>query len=134
MSGAAITRQLLVARAELIALVPSTRIFAGVVPQGTALPCIGITEVASTDRKTLKGVASIKVNDVVQITVMAPNYPSCKSAMAQARKACRDYVGDIGRYIAITSHLESKGPDFQSESGFVAQTQDVRITFNESAN
>ena len=88
MSGAAIARQLLIARSGLTALVPANRIIAGVTPQATALPCIGITEVSSTDRLTLKGSAFIKVSETVQITVMAANYPDCKAVMAQARKAC----------------------------------------------
>lgn len=133
MSGAAIARQLLIARAGLTALVPAARIIAGVIPQATALPCIGITEVSSTDRMTLRGSAFIKVSETVQITVMASTYPACKAAMAQARKACRDYVGDIGTYSAITCHLAFKGPDFQTDTGIVAQTHDIRITFSEPA-
>jgi len=133
MSGAAIARQLLIARAGLTALVPATRIIAGVIPQATLLPCIGITEIVSTDRMTLKGSAFVKVSETVQITVLAANYPACKAAMAQARKACRDFVGSVGTYAAITSHLGSKGPDFQTDTGICAQTQDIRISFNEAA-
>ena len=133
MSGAAIARGLLVASTGLTALVPSTRIIAGVIPQGTALPCIGITEVSSTDRHTIKGMPVIKVTELVQITVLASTYPACKAAMSQARKAARNYVGDIGIFIGVTCHLDSKGPDFQSDAGFCAQTQDLRITFNETA-
>lgn len=133
MSGAAIARQLLVARTALTALVPSARIISGVIPQGTALPCISVTEVSSTDRQTVKGQPVIKVTERVQITVMAADYVSCKQVIAQARKACRNVVGSIGAYSGITCHLDSKGPDFTSEAGFCAQSQDVRITFNESA-
>ena len=133
MSGAAIARNLLINSAGLTALVPSTRIIAGVIPQATALPCIGITEVSSTDRHTLKGGAFVKVTELVQITVLAATYPACKAALSQVRKAGRNYVGDIGNYTGITCHLDNKGPDFQSDTGFCAQSQDYRITFTEAA-
>jgi hypothetical protein len=134
MSSSAIARSILIADATLIALAPAARILAGVVPQGTALPCIGITEVSSTDHLTVEGHRSgkVKVTALVQITVMGTTYPECKEAMLKARRALRDFRGTAGAFLGVTCRLENQGPDFQTEAGFCAQTQDVRITYDEN--
>lgn len=134
MSGPAIARDLLAADAALVAAVPAARIFVGIVPQGTALPCIAITETFASDYQTVKGHrgGAVKVTSLCQVTVMAAKYPDCKAAMKLARAALRDYAGTIGAFQAATCRLEGKGPDFETEAGFCAQTQDLRITFNES--
>lgn len=134
MSGPAIVRGLLAASAPMIAVVPARSIIPGVVPQKTTLPCIGITETFASDHKTVDGHRGgpVKVTSLCQITVMAANYVDCKEAMALARAALRDFVGTIGDFQAVTCSLEGKGPDFETDAGFCAQTQDVRITFNES--
>lgn len=134
MSGPAIARALLAANTDLTALVPAARIMSGVVAQGTALACIGITETFATDRATVKGArgGSVKVTSLCQITVMAATYPACKEAMRLARAALRDFHGDIGGFSGVTCRLEGKGPDFETDSGFCAQTQDLRITYDEA--
>jgi hypothetical protein len=133
MSGPAIARALLVADATLIVAVPATRIITGVVPQSTALPCIGITETFATDHQTVRGhrAGRVKVTSLVQITVMAANYPDCKTYMDKARRALRDFAGTIGAFQGVTCRLDGKGPDFESDASFCAQTQDLRITYDE---
>lgn len=134
MSGPAIARALLVDSGDLTALVPAARVFSGVVPQNTALPCIGITEVSSTDRLTVPGKRGgrVLVTSLVQVTVMAASYPACKAAMMAARGALRDFVGDIGAFTTITCRLDGQGPDFQNDAGHCAQSQDLRITYIEA--
>lgn len=134
MSGPAIARELLIADAAYIAVVPAARNIIGVVPQATALPCTGITEVSSTDHRSVPGYrgAKVKVTSIVQITVMAANYPDCKAAMLKARRALRDFTGTAGTFQGVTCRLDGQGPDFQTEAGFCAQTQDLRITYDES--
>ncbi|HEY0823058.1 MAG TPA: DUF3168 domain-containing protein [Ramlibacter sp.] len=134
MSAPVIAREILEADATLIATIPAARIIIGVVPQGTALPCIGITEVSTTDHLTVGGHrgGTVKVTSRVQITVMATTYVACRSAMLMARRAARDFVGTAGSYTGVTCRLDGQGPDFMTEAGFCAQTQDLRITYNES--
>lgn len=127
MNGASIARARLLARPQLLALVPAARIIAGVIPQGTPAPAIASTEVATTDRHALSGQPVVKATALVQITVAAANYVQCKAVMAEVRRACRNYVGG-----GVTVHLDSKGPDFESEAGLAVQTQDLRITYDES--
>lgn len=134
MSGVIIARRLLTDSAALVALVPATKIIAGIIPQGTALPCIAVTEISSTDRNTLSAMAVIKVTERVQITVMASTYAQAKQVIALVRKACRNKLGTVGSFANITCRLDGKGPDFtDSEAGFAQQSQDALLTFNESA-
>jgi hypothetical protein len=146
MSGTEIARKLLLAEAALFDAVPAQQVVVGVIPQGTPLPCIGITEVAATDRSNVRGYRvprfgdafwwgtrpQTKVTSLVQLTVMGRTYPECKQVMREARRALRDYVGDVGDHLAVTVRLAGQGPDFQTEEGIAAQTQDLRITFDES--
>lgn len=134
MSASAIAREILVASAAMTAEVPAARILIGVVPQTTVLPCVGITEVSSSDHLTVGGHrgAKVKVTALVQITVMGTTYPECKEAMLAARRALRDFLGTAGAFLGTTCRLESQGPDFQTDAGFCAQTQDVRITYDEN--
>lgn len=134
MSGVVITRLLLAARSELTALVPAVRVFTGVVPQGTALPCLAITAISSTDRDTLTRAAFMKVTDRVQVTVMAATYPAVKAVLAEVRKACRNMTGTVGSFAGVTCRLDGTGPDFNDQqAGFYMQSQDTLITFNEAA-
>ena len=146
MSGSAIARGLLLASTALFAEVPAARVVIGVVPQKTAVPCIGITEVAGTDRQNVAGYRlrqfddagwwterpQTKVTELVQLTVLGATYPECKRVMKAARRACRDFVGDVAGFTAVTCRLDGKGPDFQTEAGICGQTQDLRITYDES--
>lgn len=134
MSGVIIARRLLTDSVALLVLVPSARILAGVIPQGTALPCIAVTDVSSTDRDTLSPRAVIKVTERVQITVMGATYAEVKAVLALARKACRNKIGTVGSFTFVTCRLDGKGPDFtDANAGFALQSQDLLISFNEPA-
>lgn len=133
MSGVIICRRLLTDSAALVAAVPVARIISGIIPQATALPCISLTDISSTDRHTLAAGSSIKVTERVQITVMGATYPEVKSTLALVRKACRNKSGTVGVYTFVTCRLDGKGPDFSDPAaGFSMQSQDTLITFNES--
>ena len=134
MSGVQIVRAKLTGNASVLAIVPLARIYGGVVPQGTALPCIGITEVSSVDRNTLSGESVIHVTERIQVTVMTADYVKQKALMALIRSACRNFVGTVGSITGVSIHTDSKGPDFSDpEAGFCMQTQDFRVGFNEAA-
>lgn len=146
MSGVAVVRQLLVSVPNLFSAVPAVRVIAGVVPQGTALPCVAITEISSSDRTNVRGyrvrqftqqqwwgdTPTTRTTSLVQLTVLANTYPELKSVMKQLRTALRDFTGDVGPFFGCTCRLEHQGPDFESEEEIVMQTQDVRVTFHES--
>lgn len=133
MSAVTIIRSLLTASTNLTAAVPATRIMAGVLPQGTAVPAISITEISRQDRQLLKSQAYNRSTGRVQVTVMASTYPQQKQILALVRKACRDQIGTIAGITGATVLLDGTGPDFQDfDNGFYMQSQDFWESFIES--
>ena len=133
MSAVKIIVELLTAYAPLTALTTTSRIIAGVIPQGTALPAVAITEVSSVDRNIVNAGALRHVTSRVQVTVMAANYPSQKVLIGHVRKACADQIGTISGVSDVAIHTDSKGPDFNDpDAGFYMQSQDFMVSFNES--
>lgn len=133
MSGTKIIRSLMGAHAPLISAVPLARIIAGVIPKGTALPCIGLTTTSGVDRNIVKAGSTRHVTERIQITVIAQTYAQQKSVMDLARKACADKIGTIAGIDAVTVHTEGRGGDFNDASaGFYMQTQDFVVGFQEA--
>ena len=89
-----VVRTLLAAHAPLLAVVPGARIFAGVIPQGTAAPAIAVTHV-STGRPQMVGAASGLAVSRVQVTVMAASYDSQKAVLALVRAALPRSRGSV---------------------------------------
>ncbi len=133
MSAVKIITALLTAYAPLTALTTTSRIIAGVIPQGTALPAVAITEVSSVDRNIISHGALRHVTSRVQVTVLAANYPSQKALISHVRKACADQIGTIAGVAGATVHTDSRGPDFNDpDAGFYMQSQDFMVSFNEA--
>ena len=134
MSAVKIIKSLLTAYAPLIALTTASRIKSGVLPQGTVLPAVAITEVSSTDNNIPNQGATRHVKSRVQVTVLAANYPSQTVLIGYVRKACADQIGTIAGISDVAIHTDSKGPDFNDpDAGFYMQSQDFMVSFNESA-
>ncbi len=133
MNGVATIRQLLTQDGELLALVPATRIMAGVLPLGTALPAIGISQVSSIDRNIVAPGAGRHVVDRVQVTVLAADYPELRAVLAAAKAAAADMQPTVAGITAVTVHSDGAGPDFMDEgTSLHAGTQDFRVEYNET--
>ena len=135
MSSVAIIRALLVAHAPLLVSVPEARIKAGVLPLGTALPAISVMQISGRDRNIVAPVATVRVTDRVQVTVLAPDYLVQKSVMKLVRKACRDQRGTVGGYPAVLVLTDGQGPDGLTAdgAGICVQTQDFIVSFSETS-
>ena len=133
MNGVAAVRQVLIADAALIALVPATRIAAGVLPLDTALPAISVTSIGSNDRNLPTPGAYRHVSERVQVTVMAATYPSQKAILKAVRHAAADQFPTVSDISAVTIHTETTGPDFMDEAASIyLGSQDFRVTFSET--
>lgn len=147
MSAVKIIRSLLAADAAVVALVPAGRIIAGVLPQGTALPAIAVTEVSRTDHQPLKAGAFGRSTSRVQVTLFATTYPQQKQLLGLVRHVCRDKNGQldatvIGDWFTYFEHigvsgvsvlLAGTGPDFNDpEAGFYMQSQDFSVSYTEA--
>lgn len=133
MSAVRIIRALLMADADLIALVPASRIVAGTPAQGIALPLIAVTEISRVDRNLVKGSSTSRSTSRVQVTVMAASYPAQKSLLATVRHAARDKVGALSGLSDVAVHLDGTGPDFMdTDAAIYQQGQDFRVSFSET--
>ena len=112
MSGVAIVRYKLANYANLTAVVPATRIQAGVLPQGTALPTISVTLVSGMTGLHLAAPSGLHI-DRVQITVDAASYPQVRQILALCRAALPYTRGTVNS-IACDSIL----PDIEGPDGF----------------
>ena len=113
MSGVAIARALMVANSTLLATVPAARVISGVVPVGTAMPAISVSEVSATQRLIVAMNASAYlVTERVQITAMAASYAQMKAVLALIRAALPLSRGTVGTFACDSVLFDSEGPDF----------------------
>ena len=118
MNGPTLVRALLLARPALLAAIGANaiaKIVVGIIPAGTPLPSIGITEVVATEHKSLAGNATARIKSMTQITVAAATTKQTKDILAQVRYACRNFVGTINGVTHVSCLLEGPGPDFEHE-------------------
>lgn len=132
MNGVAALRSLLVGSADLAATVPSARIRAGVLPQGTVLPAIALLGVSATDRNILLPGERRMVTERVQVTVLADNYPALKAVQRLVKRAAADQMPTVPGILDVVVLTDGQGPDFFDETSTIyLGTQDFKVTFNE---
>ena len=121
---------LLANNSTLNAQVPASRIFAGVIPQGTAAPAIAVTHV-STVRPQMVNPASKLCVSRVQVTVMAATYQTQKSVLALVRAALPRSRGTVNGVAVDSILIDIEGPDFTDEAGLDMGSIDYRVTYTE---
>lgn len=132
MDGVAIARALIVADADVVALVPASRIVAGVVPMGSALDAISITRISSVDRNIPAPGAARRVTERVQVTALAATYPRQKAVLRAVKRALADFVGTAAGMTEVTVQTDHAGPDFMDdEASIYAGTQDFFVGYSE---
>ena len=129
----AAVRALLAANTALTAVVPAARIMAGVLPQGTALPAIGITLVGSTTEQAVAATAKVLRTSRVQVTPMAGSYPVMRQALALARSALPRSRGTVGSVKVDAILPGAEGPDFATEEDIHQGSQDFIVKTIETA-
>lgn len=145
MSGVAIVRNLLVNNAALLALVPAASVFAGHIPQGTALPAVGVTEVSVQRIHMTTDAAATKTSQAwVQVTVMTSGSTSTTAAYTQMKKILA--AAGLGRGVhtgiyqgsdfaynikAVIDH--GIGPEIPpADDKIYEQSRDFMVTFAEA--
>jgi hypothetical protein len=134
MSAVKVIRALLVADAAVLALLPAVRIIAGVLPQGTTLPAVAITEVSTIETGRIDAQAPTTLAEGrVQVTVIAASYPAQKQLLDAVRKACNYERGSIAGVPVVSVRRGGNGPDFNDpDNGFYMQSVDFRVTYHEA--
>lgn len=130
--GVAVIMQLLADDAALLALVPLTRIGAGVFPQGTALPYVSLSLISSVDRNLPSPGNQRRVQDRVQATVAAESYEQLRGVMKAVKDAAADKVPTVAGLGQVVVHSLGAGPDFMDEAASIhLGSRDFRVWYNE---
>lgn len=118
---------LLSTNAALIAQVPAARIYASVIPLGTALPSIAYMLVSSIE-ETAIGLTSNRLRSRIQITVAANTYPKVKEVVALVVNACNHKQGTFNGVQVDSVIKDVVGADFRDDDvGIFYSTIDFRI-------
>ena len=134
MSGVIAIRYLLANNVALTAVVPATKIMAGVIPIATVLPAIAVNHISTVERNTVAMTsAKVMATERVQVTVQTKSYSEQKSILELVRKACANRRASINS-IAVDSILpEGAGPDLRDDDlGIFLQSRDFFVKFIES--
>lgn len=132
MSDVKAVRYLLANNAPLIAVVPAARVFAGLIPQGTALPALAVSHISTIRRHMVPGSTVEFCTARVQVTAHAKTYAEQKQVLKLVRAALPRSRGAVNgvNVDAILSDIE--GPDFRDdEAGIFMGSADYIVRFNE---
>jgi hypothetical protein len=133
MNGVAIVRAALVANANVTSLV-GTRIYAGIVPQGTAMPALGITEISRVENPTVNNAqaASTLVTGRIQVTVLASDYAGKEALLDRVRRACNYTRGMLAGLSVARIARDIVGPDMEdTDLGLHMKTIDFKVQYYE---
>ena len=133
MSAEKVIYALIESHTPLTAIV-STRIYAGSIPQDSALPAIAYDHVSTIELTTIDANSEYAlVSSRIQVTVATNNYPQLKNIITLIRKACNYKRGTINGVIVNSITRELIGPDFKSEDqSLYFQTIDFKVLYHES--
>lgn len=146
MDGVALIVRLLMEDEALTALVPASRIMAGVLPESTVLPAVAVTTVSRVDHHPLKKTTMTMVRERVQATVLAASYDSQKEVLRAVRKAVTaiqmpDFWASVPDWYSylfapfihnVAVVTDAAGPDFMLEDANInVGSQDYRVVYNE---
>jgi hypothetical protein len=133
MNGVLVMLALLRAHQPLIALVQPAQIMAGTVPQGSALPAIGVTEVSRNEFPTVsRDEPTTLVRARIQVTVHAKDYPSQKQLVLAAKLGMGVHAGPLAGVKVRTVLRLDVGPDFSDDdAGIYQQSRDFMVTYIE---
>lgn len=133
MNGVAAVVQLLGADATLIALVPVTRIAAGVLTQDTTLPAITVASISTVDRNINSPGATRFVSERVEVKGYASSYPAQKVLLAAIKAAVADKTPTVSGISNVTVHTDGAGPDFMNEmANIYIGSLDFRVKYTET--
>jgi len=132
MSGVAIVTHLLTSNAPLLAQVPAAQICGGIIPQGTPLTAIAVTQVSGSVRKTVRmGESPTLWTERIQATVVAASYEALQAVLQLVLAACPVSRGTVNGFACDSVLPDVTGPDmYRHEDGAYIKTQDFIVKFN----
>lgn len=133
MSAVAIVLALLRAKAQVTAIVPALRIYAGHAPQGVLLPAVSITEVSGNEEDTIaRERATTLQRSRVQVTVLAAGYEQMKQLLLACKLGPGNHTGMVGNYQVNSVRPAGVGPELPVDDAKIyEQSRDFMVTFLE---
>lgn len=137
MSGTTIIRYLLANAAGVTALVPATRIMAGVLPIDIERPCIAVQQISGEQANTLKmGESSYLVTHRIQVTMFATDtssssgYDAVRALLNSVLTACPHNSGVVNGITCYSITPDAEGyDDYNQDTLTYSLTQDFMVTF-----
>lgn len=131
MSGVAVVRSLLAGYSNLTAIVPASRIYAGVLPVNIQMPAISIEQISGQQMNNLAMSSDgYLVEERVQITVLAKSYPQVKTILGHVRLACPLSRGTVNTINCQGVIPDTEGPDiFDQVTRLYSQSQDYIVFY-----
>ena len=124
----------LLAAATAVTAVVSDRIYPGELPQGTAMPALGVSHISTIERPTINaGSAYTMVQTRIEVTVLSKDYVTLKNLVRLVRAACNYQRGVFATYTVISVMQELIGPDMRdSDLTVFSQTIDFNVTWQQA--
>ena len=131
MSGATIIWNKLKSNANLIAVVPATKIRPEGIKLNTVLPAIGVTNLPGSHWKQIREDGSPKFRtNRVQVTIAAKTILSRKQALELVQDAVISSYGLIGGVFCNSVVEDNQGPEFNDEEKEIYTTsQDFIVSY-----
>lgn len=124
---------LLAGNAPLTAVVPAASIYPHTVPQGVALPALGVTFIDAIELPTVDAGTYALKQARISITVHAPDYVVQKAVLALARTAVRYQRGVVSGVPVASIVGAGDGPDLRDDDPPIyRQSLDFLVTFTEN--
>jgi hypothetical protein len=133
MSAVKVMRALLQANSAVVALVPLERVVAGIVPQESELPAIGIKEIGRNEFATVaRAEKRVLVRSRVQVTVYAKSYPEQKAVLLAAKLGPGVHTGVVAGVTVRSVVRDKVGPDLSEEDAEIfEQSRDFFVSYIE---
>lgn len=135
MSGAAIVRELLATDPTVLSLVSATSVRAGILPQGSPLPAIGVHTISESEEGTMARNMPVKmIRERVQVTVYAKdNYALMKRLMKAAALGGGVHTGQYVGFKCLSVMPWGVGPEIPpTDDKIYEQSRDFMVTFIEA--
>ena len=130
MSAEKVIYNLLSTNIALKAVVPTTRMYAGLIPVGATYPALCYNLVSSVDITAI-GLTTMKSRSRVQVTAVATSYPAVKALADLVRVACNLKQGTFNTVVTDSVIMDNIGADYRDDqTGVFYSTLDFNIVHN----
>ena len=132
MSAETIVNTVLAGNTALAAVV-GARIYPGELPQGCALPAVGISHISTVPVARIDASAPYTlVQSRIEATAICKDYVTLKDVVKKVRAAANYQRGAIAGFTVVSITRESTGPDMRdSDLGLYSQSVDLMVTWYE---